>query len=105
MPLDRHFYFPGRNLLTEIPKHGNIEMTKEMEVFHMALRNEDLAQEVWDLMAAGHWTKTEVARRVGITDTHINRTVNRPHVDQKLIDIMDVLGYDVEVRFLRKRNR
>lgn len=71
----------------------------------MALRNEDLNQEIWDLIKAGNWTKTDIARRIGIADTHIHRTVNRPHVDQKLIDIMDVMGYDVEVKFVRKRNR
>ena len=71
----------------------------------MALKNADLAKEIWDLMELGHWTKTEIARRIGITDTHMNRTVNRPHVDQKMIDIMEVMGYDVEVRFVRKRNR
>lgn len=71
----------------------------------MALRNEDLNQEIWDLMKSGNWKKTEISRRIGITDTHLNRTVNRPHVDQKLIDIMDVMGYDVEVKFVRKRNR
>lgn len=69
------------------------------------LRNQDIPGEIWELMEKGHWTKTEIARRIGITDTHINRTVNRPHVDQKLIDICEVMGYDVELKFVRKKNR
>ena len=71
----------------------------------MALKNEDIPGEVLELMAAGKWTQTEVSRRMGIRDTHFKRTLLRPHIDKKLIDMLDAIGYDIEVKFVRKKNR
>lgn len=69
------------------------------------LKNEDLNQEVWDIIHDQHWVNTDLSSRLGMSDTNFYRILKREHIDQKLIDIMEVLGYDVEVKFIRKRRR
>lgn len=71
----------------------------------MALRNEDLKSEIKQIMKADHWTQDAVANRMGIPQSYIHKIFNRDNVDKRLIEMMDIMGYDVEVRFVRKRRR
>lgn len=71
----------------------------------MALKNKDLNAEVWDIIHQQHWVIMDLAERLGMPDTNFYRILKREHVSQKLIDLMEVLGYDVEVKFIRKKRR
>lgn len=71
----------------------------------MALKNEDLNAEVWDIIRKQHWVVMDLAERLGMPDTNFYRILKRDQVSHNLIDIMEVLGYDVEVKFIRKKRR
>lgn len=66
------------------------------------IRN-DINAEVEELIKSGHWTRTDITSRMGVTRQYYNKIMNRPHLDQKFVDMLDVMGYDIEVKFVRKR--
>lgn len=69
------------------------------------LKNEDLNAEIWQIIHDQHWVNTDLAERMGMPDTNFYRILKRDHVDKKIIELMEILGYDVEVKFVRKRRR
>lgn len=70
----------------------------------MALRNENLKAEIQAILKEDHWTHDAIATRMGIPQSYVSRILNRS-VDKRLIEMMDVIGYDIEVRFVRKKRR
>jgi cell division FtsZ-interacting protein ZapD len=67
------------------------------------LRNQDLNKEIEDLIESGHWVKTDLLNRMGLKKQYYRTMMNRPHVDQKIVEMLDIMGYDVEVKFVRKK--
>ncbi len=63
----------------------------------------DVDKELENLIESGHWTKMELMARMGLPRQYYHRIVGRQHVDQKIIDLAEIMGYDVEVKFVRKR--
>lgn len=70
----------------------------------MALRNENLKDEIRQILKEDHWTHDAVATRMGIAQPEISRILNRG-VDKRLVDMMDAIGYDIEIRFVRKKRK
>lgn len=68
------------------------------------LRNEDLKAEIQKILKDDHWTHDAVATRMGVAQPEISRILNRG-VDKRLVEMMDTIGYDVEVRFVRKKRK
>ena len=71
----------------------------------MALRNTDLNNEVWDIIKAQHWNLADLSDRLGIPQSNFYRILKREQIQSAFINLLDVLGYDVEVKFVRKRSR
>jgi hypothetical protein len=69
------------------------------------LKNEDLDKEIWGIIQAQHWVITDLASRIGISSTNFYRLLRRPHIDAKMVEMLEVMGYDVEVRFVRRAGR
>lgn len=67
------------------------------------LRNENLNGELRQIIKDQHWTITDLADRLGIFDTALHRILRQNHVSDNLIKLCDALGYDVEVKLIRKR--
>lgn len=69
------------------------------------LRNENLRDEIREIMKNDHWTHDALANRMSVPQTYISTILRRDHVDSKMVEMMDVMGYDVEIRFVRKGRR
>lgn len=69
------------------------------------LKNENLGDEIRAIIAEQHWKMADLANRVGMHRPNLYRTIDQKAVNDSLIDLMEALGYDVEIRFVRKKNR
>lgn len=69
------------------------------------LRNEDLNNEVWEIIKAQHWNIIDLADRLGIPQSNFYRILKREQIQPSFINLAEVLGYDIEVRFVRRRGR
>ena len=70
------------------------------------IRNENLRDEIRDIMKEAHWTHDALATRMGIPQSYISKILNyKEKVYGKLVEMMDIMGYDVEVRFVRKKRK
>lgn len=49
-------------------------------------------------------TQAEVAERIGTTSSYVNRIVKKKEgvVNKTFIQMMEALGYDIELRFVKK---
>ncbi len=49
-------------------------------------------------------TQAQIAEKVGTTSSYINRIVKKKEgiVNKTFIQMMEVLGYDIELRFLKR---
>lgn len=69
------------------------------------LKNEDLNAEIWEIIKAQHWSVPDLANRMEIARPNVYRTIEQKHISDNLVKLMDILGYDVEVKFVRKKKR
>ena len=69
------------------------------------LRNEDLNAEVRKIIADQHWSIEALADRMGIYGSNVHRLLKQQHIQENFIKLLDALGYDIEVKFVRKRSR
>lgn len=69
------------------------------------LKNENLSEEIWQIIRDQHWSVPDLANRMEIARPNVYRTVDQKHVSDALVKLMDILGYDVEVKFVRKKKR
>lgn len=70
-----------------------------------ALKNENLNGEIWAIIHQRHWVIMKLAERLGMPDTNFYRILKREHVSSKLIEIMEVLCYDVEDKFIPRKKQ
>lgn len=54
------------------------------------------------IVAGSGKTKKQLANDVGISDTHINRTVRAKHFSDKYVKLMEILGYDIKVTYVKR---
>ena len=67
------------------------------------IRNENLRDEIRAIMKNDHWTHDALATRLGVPQPYISKILNyKEKVYGKLVDMMDIMGYDIEIRFVRK---
>lgn len=67
------------------------------------IRNENLRDEIRTIMKNDHWTHDALATRMGVPQPYISKILNnKDKVYGRLVEMMDVMGYDIEVRFVRK---
>jgi len=69
----------------------------------MALKNEDLNGEVWAIIRDQHWSMVDLAGRLGIPSSNLYRILARDQFREVFVRLVDILGYDIEVKFTRKR--
>lgn len=69
------------------------------------LKNKDLNAEIRAIIAEQHWNLTALADRMGTYDSNLHRLLKQDHVQENFIKLCDALGYDVEVKLVRKRGR
>lgn len=67
------------------------------------IRNENLRDEIRAIMKNDHWTHDALATRLGVPQPYISKILNYDEkVYGKLVQMMDIMGYDIEIRFVRK---
>lgn len=69
------------------------------------VRNADLNAEVWDIIHNQHWAAADVATRLGVSPTNFHRILKRDQIQKSFVDLLEVLGYDIEIKFVRRKGR
>lgn len=69
------------------------------------LKNKDLNGEIRAIIEEQHWNLTALADRMGMYDSNLHRLLKQPHIQENFIKLCDALGYDIEVKLVRKRGR
>ena len=67
------------------------------------IKNKDLNAEVWQLFRDSGLTVTAVSARMGIVPQHFYRILKREQIQSAFVKMVDALGYDIEVKFVKKR--
>jgi hypothetical protein len=64
-----------------------------------------LNAEVRKIIADQHWNIEALGDRMGIYGSNVHRLLKQNHIQENFIKLLDALGYDIEVKFVRKRSR
>lgn len=64
----------------------------------------NISQEFGKLLWANRITRGHICAMFDILPGNLSRLLHKPLPTQQLVDILDALGYDVEVRFVRRES-
>lgn len=63
----------------------------------------DIKKDLDELVENGHWVKADLMSRMNLPAQYYSKITGRTNVNKKLIELLDIMGYDVEIRFVRKK--
>ena len=62
----------------------------------------DMAFEFGKVLFREGWERTDISRIFDITAGNLSRLLHNELPTRKLVEILDTMGYDVEVRFVKQ---
>lgn len=48
-------------------------------------------------------TQKSVAEKAGISVNYLSQIIAREHVDRKFVDLLEALGYDVRIEYVKRQ--
>ena len=63
----------------------------------------DTEKEINGILRSEGLTQSEVARMRGVARQSIHDAIKRPAVLKSFVEMMETIGYDIEIEFIRKK--
>lgn len=63
----------------------------------------DTEKEINAILRAEGLTQSDVARMRGIARQSVHDAIKRPAVLKSFVEMMEAIGYDIEIEFVRKK--
>ena len=63
----------------------------------------DIEKEIYGALKAEGLTQSEIARRRGVTRQTVNDAIKRTPIVKGFVEMMEAIGYDIEIEFVRRK--